>query len=125
MAFLETEPETDVAFYENLPATADHDGDSKSSSTSGQAPARSEHLSLRRQPLHEEFSDLVPEQTTTDAHVFSSNNYMVSDFLVTHRHRHSTRNTSDRVSSYIPVTISVSVYGHSQGSDTGTRVHCR
>ena len=91
MAFLETEPETDVTFYENLLATAD--GDSKSSSTSGQAPARSEHLSLRRQPLHEEFSDLVPEQTTTDAHVFSSNNYMVSDFLITRRYRHNTRNT--------------------------------
>ncbi|XP_065919868.1 uncharacterized protein [Dysidea avara] len=81
-------PETDVTFYDNrndnLPTTVTADGDSKSPSTSGLAPARSEHLSLQRQPLHEEFSDLVPElatQTTTDAHVFSSNNYMQEDVL--------------------------------------------
>ena len=90
MALLDIEPETDVSFYNNVLVTAD--GDSKSSSTSGQTPTRSEHLSLRRQSLHEEFSALVhvPELATqrvtqaTDEDVLSSSsNYMVCGFSCT------------------------------------------
>ena len=41
---------------------------------------KSEHLSLQRQPLHEEYIVLVA-QTTTDTHLFIYNTSMVNVFV--------------------------------------------
>ena len=77
-------PESDISFYDNEPAAATADRDSKSPSTSsGIAAPRSEQFSVH-QPMLDEFSEgLVPElfnQVTTESQAItnSSDNYIVS-----------------------------------------------